>query len=97
MKKFIYILENNDPQHATLLELTELGELKTILVGDDYHDKICEKVEGFIECLNLYQLEHSISEIELDELDSDTFYREGFSINGGSIYLGDEEIGVLVF
>lgn len=97
MKKFIYILENNDPQHGALLELTELGELKDIFIGDDYHNKICEKVEGFIGCLELYQLEHLICEIEVDELDSDAFYREDFSINNGSIYLGDEKIGQLVF
>lgn len=97
MKKFIYIVEDNDPQHAVLMEMISLNDLKVILIGDYYHDKICEKVEGFIECLKLYELEHSVCKIEVEELDSDTFYKEDFSINGNFICLGGEEIGFLSF
>ncbi len=97
MIRYIYITENNDPQHAVLFELTESNELKVILMGDYYHDKISEKVDGFVTCLHLYGLEALIAEIVVDEIDSDFFYQLDFEVKGGFIYLDERQLGELSF
>ncbi|MBP1309187.1 hypothetical protein JOD82_002207 [Paenibacillus sp. 1182] len=47
-------------------------EGKTILSGDDYHDKIDAKIEGFLECLHYQQIDYELRIIK--KIDAEWIY-----------------------
>lgn len=49
IRNFVTIREEGDPQRAFLLENYNGRWFETIMFGDEYHDGISDKIEGFLE------------------------------------------------
>lgn len=67
MNLVIYINENFEDSKA----LVDLNQDKVLLNGDEYHDKIYEKMEGYVQALNdfnIYDVKfHNIPQKEIGE------------------------------
>lgn len=55
----IYINVIDDTQRA-LVEILDDNTYKIIMSGDWYHDKIIEKIDGFFQCLNYFNILHNL-------------------------------------
>lgn len=54
---------------------------KPIMVGDDYHDAIKRKIEGFFDALNYIGIEHEITELTTFE----SYYESKYYERGDNI------------
>jgi hypothetical protein len=52
MKLVVYVNEDFEDQRA----LFDLERKKTLLVGDFYHDKIDEKIDGYLQALKDFEI-----------------------------------------
>ena len=52
VRNFVTIREDDDPQRAYLLEVFCGNHYDVISYGDEYHDNIRAKIEGFLEGLD---------------------------------------------
>lgn len=51
MRTLLICINSIDDTQRALVEVLNDGEYKVIMSGDEYHDKIIEKVEGFFQAL----------------------------------------------
>lgn len=68
-REFIIIRENNDPQRSHFLE-NYCGSFDTIMYGDEYHEGISDKIEGFVQALEYLNINYTLREFCADDFGS---------------------------
>jgi hypothetical protein len=76
MKTFKRIGNTTLTEEMALVEVS--ANNKVILNGDYYHDKIQERIEGFLYALSYYGIEYNIEETEYISPQNDLFKKLGF-------------------
>lgn len=71
-----YINKTFEDEKA-LVEITNNNQI--VLIGDCYHDKIYEQIEGFLKALQYLNIEFKVEDTELISPNNDLFYQIGFS------------------
>lgn len=96
MRDFKVIWEDSDPQRLILLE--DFGDCHSIVMfGDDYHNSILGRVEGFRDALVYLDITHTWSVAEIDDFGNDYEPKVTRNSKGGFSYERGNEVIELEF
>jgi hypothetical protein len=96
---FIQVSLEDDPQCEALVLIINKNEIMVAMSGDEYHNKIANRIEGFLEGLSFCDQEYTLKKIRIEgEFDekigdykdySSDIYSENFAIKDGNLFLND--------